>query len=246
MAGKNVENTHRNDAGQGISLKDCLSTKKDADIYSIRSSSEYGDDSFDDYPSPSELMLGCTKPSTSGEDRQGQKALRKKTAISEGDDTFLSDEVWMASLSKFTSDTPQDGHSVPQTVDRDGGRHCEVIDKDMMEETSSHTVLSSGEKEALTPAETSPVVAYHGVKRKPSDTRALGDEDRKRAKEHQPGKEALPPRMSPGLYTTPVPDTRSGDWDVAETSSLPLESTTEWHGIDPSLLNEFKDIIDFF
>lgn len=246
MAGKNVENTRRDDAGQGISSKDYLSTKTGADVYSVHSSSEYGDDNFDDYPSPTGLMLGCTKPSTSCEDRQGQKALRKKSAMSEVDDTFLSDEVWMTSLSKITSDTQQDGHSVPQTVDCDGGRHCEVIDKDMMEETSSHTVLSSGEKEALTSAETFPVGTYHGVKRKPSDTRALGDEDRKRTKEQQPGKEALPQRMAPGLYTTPVPDPRSGDWDVAETPSLPMESTTEWHGIDPSLLNEFKDIIDFF
>ncbi|PLN84710.1 P-loop containing nucleoside triphosphate hydrolase protein [Aspergillus taichungensis] len=223
-ARKDVGKTLRNDAGQGIILKkDCSSTKTGADVYSIRSSSEYGDDSFDDYPSPSKLMLG---------------------SMSEVDDTFLSDEVWMTSLSTFTSDTQPDEHSVPRTVDRDGERHREVLDKDMMEETSRHTVLSSGDKEAPTPAETCLVGAYHGVKRKSSDTRALG-KDRKRPKECQPGRRASAQRM------TPVPDPRTGDWDVPETPSLSLEpisleSSTEWHGIDPSLLNEFKDIIDFF
>ncbi|PKY00800.1 P-loop containing nucleoside triphosphate hydrolase protein, partial [Aspergillus campestris IBT 28561] len=57
MAGKDVEKTLRKDIGQGKGLKDCPKTRT-VDVYSIRSSSEYGDDSFDDYPSPSELMLG--------------------------------------------------------------------------------------------------------------------------------------------------------------------------------------------
>lgn len=184
------------------------------------SSSDYGDESFDDLPSPSEFF-GNTISSL---DRDSQKApgisKTSQNPLELGDGWIDADEISFrgrptlespstnygfakSCLVDLVSPEPQKLCSMPPQSDSLGGQKRKLADRSNTTNDDNKRAKSRGEPDGI---ET--------------------DLTRKGEKELTEGNEAENSQMC----------------DVPVVSSIP----TGWEGIDPALLDDFKDIIDFF
>ncbi|KAL4994990.1 Sec63 Brl domain-containing protein [Aspergillus recurvatus] len=173
------------------------------------SSSDYGDENFDDLPSPSQLLLGvdAVPQDRNPQSRNSQNCLNNAPAAQ---DAFNLGEGWVddrissleqpslvrtnmtdndfakAFLIDLVSPEPQDMFSVPPRFDSRGGQKRKLTDREATHENNE---------------------------------RGSSQED-----ENSP------------------PEAKTGE----DESPLTVDVPADWEGIDPALLNDFKDIVDFF
>lgn len=184
------------------------------------SSSDYGDESFDDLPSPSEFFGNAI----SSLNRDSQKApgtsKTPQNPLELGDDWIDADEV--SFRGRPTLESPSTNYGFAKTC---------LVD----------LVSPEPQKLCSMPPQSD---GLGGHKRKLTDRSNTTNDDNKRAKnrEEPDGIKTDFPRKGEKELTEGNEAENSQMCDVPVVSSIP----TGWEGIDPALLDDFKDIIDFF
>ncbi|KAL4972547.1 Sec63 Brl domain-containing protein [Aspergillus desertorum] len=190
------------------------------------SSSDYGDEDFDDLPSLSQLLLGigAVPQDYNSQSRNSQKELSVTTAAQDAfdlGDNWVDDEI-----------TSLEQPPLGQTrTTNDDSANVFVID------------LVSPEPQEMF----SELPRFHscgGQKRKLTDRGATHDSNggNKRAKNR--GKEqGLEEQVFSGKDENSVPEAKTGE---NGSSRMVVDVPADLGGIDPALLNDFKDIVDLF
>ncbi|KAE8379979.1 Sec63 Brl domain-containing protein [Aspergillus bertholletiae] len=199
------------------------------------SSSDYGDDNFNDLPSPSDLLLGRTFGSADHNSGTTNKDLCIEKHIKTKDDWIYEDELW-STLPSSLPDSPVQG-KVAASAQIAGIFRESVLGPREWSSSGSQDAINDNQ----TTTETSET-EYLGRKRKRSLTPEDKPNDKGITKKHIGGQgaEAF---TSPSHYHNP--DTLSGyiqSPQSYESTQLP----SIWDDIDPTLLDEFKDIVNFF
>ncbi|PYH94722.1 DEAD/DEAH box DNA helicase [Aspergillus ellipticus CBS 707.79] len=245
---KNMEFPNRNPKAprpRPASNQDQRDDTGDIIASSKKSSSDYSDDSFSDFPSPSALILGELASSKD----QGSKVLGPSIADKDeldmndwiDDDTWLtvhspladSDQVGQKEVNTSKSshaETAQETHTqAVATTDRPVSDSNRVI--------AGHTSRSEYDSSANSPD----LDVFPGNKRSLLST-IHSDSDNKRLKRHKTDKTAC---------TAENPDDQSNASSARDQIAKPVEAAVPatpegWEDIDPAILSEFKDIINFF
>lgn len=185
------------------------------------SSSDYGNESFDDLPSPSEFF-GSVINSL---DRDSQKALgiskTSQNPLELGNDWMDADEVLFPGRATLVeSSSTNDGFAKTCLVD---------------------LVSPEPQKLCSMPPQSD---GLGGQKRKLTDRSIIASDDNKRARyrEELDNIETNSPDRKEQEIGKENEGKTSQMHDVPVVPSMPLG----WEGIDPALLDDFKDIIDFF
>ncbi|KAL4912540.1 Sec63 Brl domain-containing protein [Aspergillus aurantiobrunneus] len=185
------------------------------------SSSDYGDESFDDLPSPSTLFFGNATNQLDCKLQTGLDAAKAdQSALDLGDDWVDAGDV---------SFPVQPALVEPAMADAGFAKTC-LVD------------LVSPEPQELVP------VLPQGHKRKLTDESATHDNtgdntDNKRAK-CWGGQECSDDKLPKAKQETFAVETKRNEPKASLTFAVPI--LEEWEGIDPALLDDFKDIVDFF
>ncbi|KAL4798557.1 Sec63 Brl domain-containing protein [Aspergillus venezuelensis] len=187
----------------------------------VDSSSDYGDESFDSFPSPLAALLGDSESSLehlpqvkSGDDQAGTSGLRQKrgwTHVGEGPfrAQLANDELTESCLIDLISSESQEPVSPSQGVGKTWSKKRTLEDgTDSGEHDQANNDSSKRAKNSKAEPET---------KKAPQNSEGEDDAADGWTFETQ---------TSPMLDDPPVP--------------------TDWDGIDPALLEDFKDIVDFF
>ncbi|KAL3475467.1 Sec63 Brl domain-containing protein [Aspergillus californicus] len=199
--------------------------------------SDYGYESFDDFPSPSALLAGH---GLSPKPRKHEKVLVNEDVAKFSYDWIDGDDISSPVLSPLTKPF--------------------VNVKSNSFTKSSYVDLVSPEPQEKTPKELS-MPPEPGRKRKSSMTdksRVPGD-NKKRVKSHMHGikltqscDKALPTSVHNGSGATARSE-ETKDKEIVTPTKLAISAVSstssvlpDWDDIDPALLNEFKDIVDFF
>lgn len=211
---KNTENSEQSSQLKTPSTDNPISLIAD-------SSSDYGDESFDDLPSPSEFF-GSVINSL---DRDAQKApdisKTSQNPLDLGDDWMDADEVLFPGRATLVeSSSTNDGFSKTCLVD---------------------LVSPEPQKLCSMPPQSDDL---GGHKRKLTDRSNDASDDNKRARyrEEPDNIEINSPDRKGQDIGEENEDKTSQMHDVPVVPSIPLG----WEGIDPALLDDFKDVIDFF
>lgn len=196
-----------------------------------KQSSDYGADSFSDFPSPSALLLNAQNDQIQTQSKR-EKADTAKDLFDMDDDWLSTDDPWNGFESSFTELTGLGTYETPkiertktntqcQTSKHDPESHHGQTDTQRVEgETDQLSLAATGEKRKL-----STVSGNADIKNGEGKRRKNGREDHR-------GSEFAEPNCN--IYDKPL----------HEPSMVPI--STEWEDIDPDLLNEFKDIVNFF
>ncbi|KAB8260482.1 hypothetical protein BDV32DRAFT_149448 [Aspergillus pseudonomiae] len=199
------------------------------------SSSDYGDDSFSDLPSPSGLLLGHTTGKTDRDDQTTSKETCLEKNVKTKDDWIYADERWFT-LSSSLPDSRLQGKDV--TTTEAAGTFTESVGE-------PRTCSSNGDQGAKYNNQATTEmreVGHLGKKRRRS--LASGDKayDKRIMKKHIDN-QATEASASQSQYCSA--DTSSG-YNQNPQSYEPPHSPEIWDDIDPTLLDEFKDIVSFF
>ncbi|GIJ92257.1 sec63 protein [Aspergillus pseudoviridinutans] len=243
-------------------IKDVESTGVDSDITDIGdifhlnatnhvskpqcSSSDYGDDSFDDLPSPSKLLMGCSTGTAT------QATGKTETFASKCDDITEADDNWTDVDDLFTYTVQPSSTELPEHVkihtaaSATGKQDQRLVPPDIS--PFERTVVSNKNgiprasetdvDKALDPSRVSD--EHRGRKRNLSLQREGADSDKrleKRTKHDGPG------QIPRSQVETAIEEETNGG--VQGSANLP-EVPEDWDDIDPALLHEFKDIVNFF
>ncbi|GLA79446.1 ATP-dependent DNA helicase MER3 [Aspergillus tubingensis] len=193
----------------------------------LESSSDYGNDSFSDFPSPSALLLGKPIVATSSKKQDPEApTIEDNTKIDLNTEDWSDDDGWpnfqLPPVTDMVS-TPEGGQERniqpaqgPDKADTINSGSTEV--KEMMLNNQDDRPDYHGS----TPA------GSHGKKRKVLMATTV-DVNRKRCKRDEDIVATYPSSSQPG-----------GTTDVA------AEVPAGWEDVDPALLHEFKDIINLF
>ncbi|PKX95012.1 putative DEAD/DEAH box DNA helicase (Mer3) [Aspergillus novofumigatus IBT 16806] len=207
-------------------------------------SSDYGDDSFDDLPSPSKLLVGCSTGITTQVNEKTETFASKCDDITEADDTWTDvDDLFTYPVQPSSIDSPeqvkiytatsatgkQDQTLVPP--DNSAFERNAVSNGNDIPRTSGTNV-----DKALDPSRVSD--EHSGRKRNLSwqCEGVLSDERMAKRTKHDE-----PYQIPRGQVATAIKTSRS----VQGPANLP-EVPKDWDDIDPALLDEFKDIVNFF
>lgn len=217
------------------SLKPSFSSG-DPSAIDVNSSSDYGDDSLDDLPSPTALLLGKTMEVAI----QGDN---KTVAASNAEEDFFLGEDWL-----FADDEPirltQSAVVDPPHRDKVHTRGKWMLENNVNEiQVSLSPENSSTVEDTTVPSCDYPTGRASGTKRKLSLIE-VDDQTTCRVKEAKQKTERLKCSEDSNAVLLEVHEEvhDPGQSAVPGPSRVP----TDWEDIDPALLDEFKDIINFF
>ncbi|GFF23913.1 ATP-dependent DNA helicase MER3 [Aspergillus udagawae] len=210
------------------------------------SSSDYGDDSFDDLPSPSKLLMGCSTGTATQPNGKTETFASKCDDIAEAGDTWTDvDDLFKYTVQPPFTDSPE--HVKIHTATSATGKQDQTLvppdistfERIVVSNENDITRLSEIDVDnALDPSQISD--EHHGRKRNLSWQREGVDSDErieKRTKHEEP----CPIPCS--QFETAIERETNGS--VQGFANLP-EVPEDWDDIDPALLHEFKDIVNFF
>ncbi|RAL03824.1 putative DEAD/DEAH box DNA helicase (Mer3) [Aspergillus ibericus CBS 121593] len=201
------------------------------------SSSEYGDDSFSDFPSPSALLFEYSTPAT----KKGVEPPTNRSQIVQEDkidlnDDWLDDEIWHDPCSPLPSSIPT-GHN-QTTIGKEKINQASTIHAPQSLTTTIIDTTTNHKKpdiQAPKPINGSPLdnlpISERKKRKLPSPT-TTSDRETKRYKSNttvlNTGEKSIKDIEPIGSKpSTPIPTIPAG-----------------WEDIDPALLDEFKDIIN--
>ncbi|UDD55823.1 hypothetical protein AFCA_003410 [Aspergillus flavus] len=205
------------------------------DVNTKDSSSDYGDDSFSDLPSPSDLLIGRTTRLT---DRRAQTT-SKETYLNKNvrtkDDWIYTDEPWLTLPSSLPN-------SLVQGKDATSTTAAETSRGSVLEPKACSSNGSQGAKNDNQATTETNEVEYIGRKRRRS--LASGDKahDKRVTKRHIDDQAAEACASLRQYHST---DTLSGYHQNPQPYE-PADLPAIWDDIDSTLLDEFKDIVNFF
>ncbi|KAF9885198.1 Sec63 [Aspergillus nanangensis] len=218
-----------NQPANDIVLSSMPKYKYDLQRACSKDSSDYGNDSFSDLPSPSTLLLGTQIQSHSERENKNKESVMVDELFDMDDGLISIDE------SPHYLSTKKQGLS-PISSPR---RHVEMgsATPDAVLRTNKNDIqVVSGGEQCLVD------VPKHGEKRRlPPLTFSSGE---KRTKTEQ--KEGLFPTDKPTSNNDTIILKGQNDESGIATSSSLDPICKDWEDIDPALLNEFKDIVNFF
>ncbi|KAL4942666.1 hypothetical protein BDV06DRAFT_211637 [Aspergillus oleicola] len=171
-------------------------------------SSDYGDESFDDFPSPLAALLGNAEDSTDYISQVVDVGQTDKSGPQQEHGWDDVDEVAKTCLVDLVSPEPQGLFSVHSPFDSYGGQKRKQANDD----ECRHNGNENGNKRV-----------------KPESCKAVKVFDDPLPNENQ------------SIDVDKVP----GETQISPMLDDPF-APTDWEGIDPALLDEFKDIVDFF
>ncbi|PIG87588.1 DEAD/DEAH box DNA helicase (Mer3) [Aspergillus arachidicola] len=205
------------------------------DVNAKDSSSDYGDDSFSDIPSPSDLLIGRTVRLT---DRRAQTT-SKETYLNKNvrtkDDWIYTDEPWLTLPSSLPN-------SLVQGKDATSTKAAETSRGSVLEPKACSSNGSQGAKnDNQTTTETNEI-EYIGKKRRRSLTSWDKAHDKRVTKRHIDDQAT---EACASLRQYHSADTLSGCHQNPQPHE-PADLPAIWDDIDPTLLDEFKDIVNFF
>ncbi|GFF55276.1 ATP-dependent DNA helicase MER3 [Aspergillus lentulus] len=210
------------------------------------SSSDYGDDSFDDLPSPSKLLVGCSTATTNQVKGETETFASKCDDITEADDTWTDvDDLFTYTVQPSSTDSPE--QIKIHTATSATGKQDQTLvlpDNSMFErnavsnEADIPRTSETDVDKALDPSRVSD--EHRGRKRDLSwqTGRILSDERMEKRMKHDELS-----RIPRGQVETAIGKETNGS--IQGSANLP-EVPKDWDDIDPALLDEFKDIVNFF
>ncbi|RAH55827.1 DEAD/DEAH box DNA helicase [Aspergillus piperis CBS 112811] len=204
----NINNKPGNDSG-------CPVPKK-----ILESSSDYGNDSFSDFPSPSALLLGKPIVATSSKEQDPEgPTIEDNTKIDLNAEDWSDDDGWPNF--QLPSSAPEGG----QERNIQSAQGPDRADTMKPATTKVNNKMPNDQDDRSDYLEATPA-GSHGKKRKVLMTTTV-DVNRKRRKTDKDIVATYPSSFQPG-----------GTTDVA------AEIPAGWEDIDPALLHEFKNIIN--
>ncbi|GFF96560.1 ATP-dependent DNA helicase MER3 [Aspergillus lentulus] len=210
------------------------------------SSSDYGDDSFDDLPSPSKLLVGCSTATTNQVKGETETFASKCDDITEADDTWTDvDDLFTYTVQPSSTDSPE--QIKIHTATSATGKQDQTLvlpDNSMFErnavsnEADIPRTSETDVDKALDPSRVSD--EHRGRKRDLSwqTGRILSDERMEKRMKHDELS-----RIPRGQVETAIGKETNGS--IQGSANLP-EVPKDWDDIDSALLDEFKDIVNFF
>ncbi|GFF30986.1 ATP-dependent DNA helicase MER3 [Aspergillus udagawae] len=213
------------------------------------SSSDYGDDSFDDLPSPSKLLMGCSTGTAGTATQPNGKTetfASKCDDIAEAGDTWTDvDDLFNYTVQPSFTDSPE--HVKIHTATSATGKQDQTLvppDLSTFERivvSNENDITRASEIDvdnALDPSRISD--EHRGRKRNLSWQREGVDSDERMEKRT---KHDEPCQIPCSQFETAIERETNGS--VQGSANLP-EVPEDWDDIDPALLHEFKDIVNFF
>ncbi|OGM50017.1 hypothetical protein ABOM_001348 [Aspergillus bombycis] len=218
-----------------IDLRDAVSEDPICPGFNTKdSSSDYGDDSFSDLPSPTDLLLGHTTGLTDRNDQTTSKETCLEKNFKTKDDWIYTDEQWFT-ISPSLPDSLLQGKDV--TATEVAGIFRESVGE-------PRTSSSNGDQGVKYDNQTTEIREIEHLGKKRRRSLASGDKayDKRITKKHidNPATESS---ASQSQYRSD--DTSSGYNQNPQSCEL-THSLEIWDDIDPTLLDEFKDIVSFF
>ncbi|KAF7115781.1 hypothetical protein CNMCM5793_003421 [Aspergillus hiratsukae] len=241
--------------------KDVDSTGIDSDITDMRdifninstthvskpqcSSSDYGDDSFDDLPSPSKLLVGFSTGTTTQVNGKTETSASKCDNISAADDTWTDvDDLFTYRGQPPSTDSPEQVRIHTATLvkgKRDQTQTLVLPDNSrfgrntVSDENDGPRASETEVNKALDPSHVSD--EHRGRKRNLSRQSEGAHSDERTEKRTKHDEPCQIPR---GQAETAI------ETSSVQGSANPPEVPKDWDDIDPALLDEFKDIVNFF
>ncbi|GKZ45637.1 sec63 [Aspergillus brasiliensis] len=193
----------------------------------LESSSDYGNDSFSDFPSPSALLLGnpIVATTSKGQDLEASN-IEDNTKIDLTTEEWVDDDGWpitqLPSLIEVvsTSEARQEKTLHPTQ----GSGKADIINPAA---TEINDMISNNNDERSGYLEAAPA-SIHGKKRKVFLTTTVDDKMKRCKRDND------------------ILSTRSTSFPTAGTMDEGAGAPAGWEDIDPALLHEFKDIINLF
>ncbi|THC90901.1 hypothetical protein EYZ11_009640 [Aspergillus tanneri] len=217
-------------------------------------SSDYGDDSLDDLPSPSALLLGMVVRTTSPDNGKSIRVSNAEEDMFIGDDWLFTDEPLHLTQAAPLAKSPQRSRGDGQRSvggDKIEGSTKEALQKDALEPRNNIR-----DKNAQEHSDTAVLARALSLDDSGGTKRKLAATD---PNQQSKDREGRPKRNKTETSThNSSPHHQEDDDNATEQSngghpdrqymdiSGPSAMPADWEGIDPTLLNEFKDIIDFF
>ncbi|KAF5862239.1 Sec63 [Aspergillus alliaceus] len=193
------------------------------------SSSDYGEDNFNDFPSPSALLLGNNIEigSPNAQSTNKEDSLNKDVQVK--DNWTYADEPWLTLLSSFTGPLVQDNDAMSTSTQT---RKKNIIKPRVYSPIDNIGTNLDGESTK----EMTDIGHIDGDKRKFCLTG--GDEicDERDTKKH---KNASTSFVNQGQCHGTVSSQSHQPYEADHSSAI-------WDDIGPTLLDEFKDIVNFF
>ncbi|KAH2544902.1 hypothetical protein KXW97_001735 [Aspergillus fumigatus] len=207
------------------------------------SSSDYGDDSFDDLPSPSKLLVGFTTGTT-------QVNEKTRANVNQCDDIAEADDTWTDVDDLFTYTVRPSSTNSPEQVKIHTGTSANgkqdqtsvppdnpVFERSVV--STKNAIPRASETDVGKGLDPSRVSDEHRERKRGLSwlcEGALSDERmEKRTKHNEPG------QIPSGQVETALEINTS-----VQGFANPPEVPKDWDDIDPALLDEFKDIVNFF
>ncbi|RMJ22639.1 hypothetical protein PHISP_06488 [Aspergillus sp. HF37] len=230
------ENSDSKTAGQHRTGRSILSEIRP--MAQEATSSEYGDDSLDDLPSPSALLR------ESGTSAMGFPSTNDKKEPERGTEENIFDDLWDI-VETPSAETPAQHERVENAT-----KPMELLQENTRPNSpwSSNCVpgIDSTPISSLFPGDAGSILAStadfddsRGQKRKDCPAEEDTDNDGKRLKPCTPD----PPLEE---QTTTLPALATSKQDLAGVQAGTPSGKQGWGDIDPVLLDEFKDIVNFF
>jgi ATP-dependent DNA helicase HFM1/MER3 len=208
------------------------------------SSSDYGDDSFDDLPSPSKLLVGCSTSTTTQVNEKTETFTSKCDDITEADDTWTDvDDLFTYTVQPSSTDSPEQV-KIHTATSATGKQDRTLVPPDN----------SAFERNAVSNENDIPRTSETDVD-KALDPSRVSDEHRGRKRNlswqcegvlsvERTGKRTKHDDLSqiPRSQVETGIEKSGSDQGSANLPEVPKD----WDDIDPALLDEFKDIVNFF
>ncbi|GFN18503.1 putative DEAD/DEAH box DNA helicase (Mer3) [Aspergillus tubingensis] len=193
----------------------------------LESSSDYGNDSFSDFPSPSALLLGKAIVATSSKKQDPEAPTIEDNAMRDlNTEDWSDDDGWP----NFQLPPVTDMVSAPEDGPKENIQPAQGLDKtDIINPASTEVkVMIQNDQNDRPDYHESTPAGSHGKKRKVLLTTTV-DANRKRCKMNKDIVATYPSSFQPG-----------------GTTNVAAEVPAGWEDVDPALLHEFKDIINLF
>ncbi|KAE8368724.1 Sec63 Brl domain-containing protein [Aspergillus caelatus] len=199
------------------------------------SSSDYGDDSFSDLPSPSDLHFGSITKLTDRSAQTASKELSLDKIVRTKDEWIYTDEPWLTLPSSLPDPLVHDKNAMSTKI---AGTSRESV---LGPKAWSLNGSQGAKNDNQTTIETNEI-EYIGKKRRRSLTSGDNTHGKRITKRHIDD-QAAEASASPSQYHGA--DTLSG-YNQNPQPYEPADLPAIWDDIDPTLLDEFKDIVNFF
>ncbi|RHZ65844.1 putative DEAD/DEAH box DNA helicase (Mer3) [Aspergillus thermomutatus] len=208
------------------------------------SSSDYGDDSFDDLPSPSKLLEGCSMGTTAQVNGKTENSASKGYDISEADDTWTDvDDLFMYRVQPSSTGSPEQVKNHTATLATgEQEQTAAPPDHSMFGRNSvsnGNEIPRASETDVDKALDPSRVSDEHRGRKRNLSWQCEGAHSSERTKKRTRHDE---PCQTPRGQVETATETNGS---VQGSANLP-QVPKDWDDIDPGLLHEFKDIVNFF